>query len=145
MRVAIFANATGKPSYPGGRSDWKGSEPFTLVGHGSLPDGEYIIGRYFGDKTEGELPSHSDQTWPPKKYRTQVAAEEFIGLFTNDQWGDVVLSVDPDVIAFRTRLQNYKKTFDAGHTLITDGMTKIVQDGIMNAAAAQEIIKGVVL
>lgn len=80
---------------------------------------------------------------PPVQYRTEVTAEEFIGLWSNDHWGEAVTSTDPIVVDFVTKLKNYKKTFDTGANQVTTGMTAVVQNTSMDTAYAQQIVKGV--
>lgn len=101
---------------------------------------------YFGDRTEEERPTVVMPT-KPAQYRTLVTPEEFIGLFSNDQWGDCVTSEDPDAAKFVTQLQNYKKPFEVTHQRVIDGMTSIAtaSDIGMTGPEAQQIVKGVPL
>jgi len=96
---------------------------------------------YSGPIGPGTLPTYI----PVPEYRTLVTPEEFIGLFNNDQWGDCVTTADTDAAKFITKLQNYTKSFDTGHAVVTAGMTDIVQavDIDIDQTEALEIVKGV--
>lgn len=124
-------------------SPFGGIDQFNLT----FVTGGKCIGEWLGSAPLPDDLTEYTGIFPPPVYRTQVTPEEFIGLFTNEQWGEVVLSADVDVIEFRTRLQNYKKTFNTEHSAITDGMTEIVQatDITMSGPEALEIVKGVLV
>lgn len=103
---------------------------------------DFIVGEYFGEADVATLPNY-DEEWPVINYRTEVISDEFISLFAGEEWAEVVLSSNPDVMSFKEQLVNRVKSFDTTHQRVTDGMTAIVQNTSMIASRAQEIVKGV--
>ena len=76
-------------------------------------------------------------------YRTEVTAQEFIDLWSNEHWGEAVVNTNAIVVDFVTKLQNYQKTFDTGAGQVTTGMTAVVQNTSMTQAEGLQIVKGV--
>lgn len=80
-------------------------------------------------------------------YRTLIAPDEMIDMFTGSEWREMRGTTDPDAMHFVDQIRSRSKIINLAHPKVTVGLTALVQasDITFNKQRALDILKGVKL